>query len=236
VSPRAIARRSSYFDDDEPLPEARETGWWQQMGRPRVPIASMSPTLRRAFRLPRTVPPTDDEFYRHQPFSQRAGLFPERAASRAPANDENWNAGLAPCCGDGRPIPIPPHRPEASRFRDSASAANSSPALGGEAPRREAPSEIRRGEPIRWPAANPCRLQPRGQVLILRAHAMPPRQGSQGPRSVWSSRSGQASRTADTNDEPSSGRPFLSPGRSAPPGPDPKQQRVSPATKQLPAF
>jgi len=218
------ARRSSYFDDDEPLPERDRMGGSEWAGGPDR-LDEPQP-LRRRIRSRETVPPDDDEFYRPSRSPERTAI-PERAASRRSRNDEDWNAEPAPAAG-GRPDPYPPS-PRASRFRDSASAANSKPSFGERRRDREAPSEIRRGSrPVASSESMP-RSSRRGPGAAPSGSAMPASPGvPQGtPIRGGASRSGSVTDADYKPMSPSSAGRSSAPGRSAPPVPDPAAARSS---------
>jgi len=189
------ARRSSYFDDDEPLPERDRMGGSEWAGGPDR-LDEPQP-LRRRIRSRETVPPDDDEFYRPSRSPERTAI-PERAASRRSRNDEDWNAEPAPAAV-ADPIPTP-HRPERPASGTPPLRPTPSPALARGAATVRRPARFGAGA-VRWPAANPCPAPAaEAPVLLLRALPCPPRQVfPRALRSVVEPAEAAASRTLTTN-------------------------------------
>ncbi len=129
------ARRSSYFDDDEPMPAPgpyRPRMGGRAWGEADVDRFDEPQPLRR--RIPsREDEGDEDDFYRARRPSSRAAI-PERAASRRPAQDE-WAPQSSPAA------------PDRSRYSASASSSASRPASDFGARRRDRDngSEPRRG-------------------------------------------------------------------------------------------
>jgi hypothetical protein len=130
------ARRSSYFDDDEPLPAkprmGGRAGWDDDADRFEEPQP-----LRRRIRSPLNEEAEDDaSFYRPRRESARPAI-PERAASRRPPTDSNWDAAE----------PSPRREPESygSRSVAASSAAASGAAFGSRRRERDSGVEPRRG-------------------------------------------------------------------------------------------
>jgi hypothetical protein len=133
------ARRSSYFDDDEPLPERGRMGgndWAGETDRLDEPQP-----LRRRIRSRETAPPEDDAFYRPRRPARTA--IPERAASRFSADSGDWNDEVAAGPGE-RPDSNPPVAPR-SRFSAGGSPSAGSSAFGDRRRDREGSPETRRG-------------------------------------------------------------------------------------------
>jgi hypothetical protein len=130
------ARRSAYFDDEEPMPQAppyrpRVGGRsWEEAGPDRFDEPQ---PLRR--RIPSRGPEEDEEdFYRPRRTSRPA--IPERAASRRPADDRGgapagWEAGE--------------RKASASARRYTAGRASTSAEFGARRRDRDSQPEVRRG-------------------------------------------------------------------------------------------
>ncbi|MCX5940174.1 MAG: Ycf66 family protein [Cyanobium sp. LacPavin_0818_WC50_MAG_67_9] len=128
------ARRSSYFDDDEPMPAPgpyRPRMGGRAWGEGDVDRFDEPQPLRR--RIPSREEEGDDDFYRARRPSSRAAI-PERAASRRPAEDD-WAPQAAPAT------------PDRSRYSPSGSSPSSRPApdFGARRRDRDSGSEPRRG-------------------------------------------------------------------------------------------
>ncbi|MCP9826615.1 Ycf66 family protein [Synechococcus sp. EJ6-Ellesmere] len=135
------ARRSSYFDDDEPLPArprvGGRAGWDDDVERFEEPQP-----LRRRIRSPLSEEAEDEpNFYRPRREATRPAI-PERAASRRSTTENSWEA----------PEPSPRREPESYGSRrpaDSrtaaASAAASGPTFGSRRRERDSGVEPRRG-------------------------------------------------------------------------------------------
>ena len=136
------ARRSSYFDDDEPMPTpgpARARVGGRTWGEADVDRFDEPQPLRR--RIPSREDENEDEdFYRARRPNRTA--IPERAASRRPAQAD-WAS--------------PSQEPEPSRFSGSArSAARPAADFGSRRRERDATPEPRRGSrPTAAPEAMP---------------------------------------------------------------------------------
>lgn len=135
------ARRSSYFDDDEPLPArprvGGRAGWDDDVERFEEPQP-----LRRRIRSPQAEEPEEDPgFYRPRRAARPA--IPERAASRRSRGDNTWEgsdpAAPRPDPGSysGRSVGAPGGR--------SATAPASGPAFGSRRRERDSSAEPRRG-------------------------------------------------------------------------------------------
>jgi hypothetical protein len=130
------ARRSAYFDEEEPMPDAppyrpRVGGRsWEEAGPDRFDEPQ---PLRR--RIPSRGPEEDEEdFYRPRRTSRAA--IPERAASRRPAEDRGsaptgWDSGEREAAGSAR--------------RYSAGRAAATPEFGARRRDRDSQPEVRRG-------------------------------------------------------------------------------------------
>lgn len=133
------ARRSSYFDDDEPIPAPgpnRPRMGGRTWGDSEVDRFDEPQPLRR--RIPsRGDEAEDDDFYRARRPSRAA--IPERAASRRSAPDD-WSAEAAPS-----ERPERPERPDRNRFSPSASATRPASDFGARRRDRDAATEPRRG-------------------------------------------------------------------------------------------
>jgi hypothetical protein len=131
------ARRSSFFDDDEPLPERGRMGgsdWAADADRLDEPQP-----LRRRIRSRETELPPEDDFYR--PRRPVRTAIPEQAASRRRGNPDDWND--EPVAAGPRPDPFPPASP---RSRFSAGGTSPSATAFGERRRdRDGATEVRRG-------------------------------------------------------------------------------------------
>ncbi|CAK6700878.1 hypothetical protein BBFGKLBO_02962 [Synechococcus sp. CBW1107] len=135
------ARRSSYFDDDEPMPARPRVGgrpgWDDDMERFEEPQP-----LRRRIRSPLNEEADDEpSFYRPRREAARPAI-PERAASRRPAGDSSWDA----------PETSPRREPDAYSTRRAgisstapSSTAPSGPAFGSRRRERDSGIEPRRG-------------------------------------------------------------------------------------------
>jgi len=135
------ARRSSFFDDDEPLPERGRMGggdWAADPDRLDEPQP-----LRRRIRSRETEPPQaqDEDFYRPRRPPARTAI-PERAASRRPADRGDWTDEPVTATGP-RPDPFPPASPR-SRFSAGASSPSAN-AFGDRRRDRDGTAEPRRG-------------------------------------------------------------------------------------------
>ena len=130
------ARRSSYFDDDEPMPAPgpyRPRMGGRTWGESEVDRFDEPQALRR--RIPsREDESDDDDFYRARRPSRAA--IPERAASRRPAQDD-W----AP----QSPASERPERPDRSRYSASGSATRPATDFGARRRERDGATEPRRG-------------------------------------------------------------------------------------------
>ncbi|WP_094556329.1 Ycf66 family protein [Synechococcus sp. 1G10] len=130
------ARRSSYFDDDEPLPAkprmGGRAGWDDDTDRFEEPQP-----LRRRIRSPLTEELEDDaSFYRPRREAARPAI-PERAASRRPPTDSSWDAD--------EPSPRRESESYGSRSVAPSSAAASGAAFGSRRRERDSGVEPRRG-------------------------------------------------------------------------------------------
>jgi len=130
------ARRSSYFDDEEPAPFRPRGGLGGGRAWEDEPDRFDEPTpLRRRFRSREDGP--EDDFYRPRRAASRAAI-PERAVSRRPA-EEDWDSPRV-----GRPEPpAREERPSPSRY--SAGAATPAQDFGSRRRDRDAGPEPRRG-------------------------------------------------------------------------------------------
>lgn len=132
------ARRSSYFDDDEPVPAGPY--------RPRMGGSAWGDRDVDRFDEPqplrRRIPARDeeDDFYRPRRSSSRAAI-PERAASRRDRGDEDWSTSQS---GPG-PAAGPESDPMAARGRYSAGASRPQPEFGARRRERDSGPEPRRG-------------------------------------------------------------------------------------------
>ena len=144
------ARRSSFFDDDEPLPERGRMGgsdWASEVDRLDEPQP-----LRRRIRSRETELPPEDDFYRPRRPARTA--IPEQAASRRRPDRGDWSDDVV--AAGPRPDPIPPPSP---RSRFSAGGSGSAATAFGERRRdRDGGGEIRRGS---RPVASERRSSPR---------------------------------------------------------------------------
>jgi hypothetical protein len=124
------ARRSSFFDDDEPVPGPRGRmggGDWP----PEADRFDEPQPLRRRIRS-RESEPDDEEFYRPRRAARPA--IPERAASRGPRDDDEWDR--------------PSRRPgsDGAGYGTARTAPSSAgPAFGSRRRERDSGSEPRRG-------------------------------------------------------------------------------------------
>lgn len=135
------ARRSSYFDDDEPLPArprvGGRAGWDDDVERFEEPQP-----LRRRIRSPLSEEAEDDpSFYRPRREATRPAI-PERAASRRSTTEDNWEAPEASPRRD--PESYASRRPADAR-KPAASAAAPGPAFGSRRRERDSGVEPRRG-------------------------------------------------------------------------------------------
>ena len=130
------ARRSSYFDDDEPVPTPgpyRPRMGGRTWGEGEVDRFDEPQPLRR--RIPSREDESDeDDFYRARRPSRAA--IPERAASRRPAQDD-W----AP----QTPASESPERPDRSRYSASGSTTRPPADFGARRRERDGAAEPRRG-------------------------------------------------------------------------------------------
>lgn len=130
------ARRSSYFDDDEPVPAPgpyRPRMGGRAWGDSEVDRFDEPQPLRR--RIPsRDEERDDDDFYRARRPSRAA--IPERAASRRPAQ-EDWTP--QPAAGER------PERPDRSRYSASSSTTRPAADFGARRRDRDGAAEPRRG-------------------------------------------------------------------------------------------
>ncbi|MFM8276959.1 MAG: Ycf66 family protein [Cyanobium sp.] len=137
------ARRSSYFDDDEPLPPRSRGGLGPSPDWDAEPDRFDEPTpVSRRFR---GYEEREDDFYRPRRSSRAA--IPERAASRRD-DQEDWDSPRRSgrsSAREGSPAPGGPEsgRPEPSRY--AASAARSTPEFGSRRLERDSGAEPRRG-------------------------------------------------------------------------------------------
>ncbi|MCT0218539.1 hypothetical protein KQ304_05905 [Synechococcus sp. CS-1329] len=141
------ARRSSYFDDDEPLPArprvGGRTGWDDDVERFEEPQP-----LRRRIRSPLSEEPEEDpSFYRPRREAARPAI-PERAASRRSGPEDSWRAQ-----DESSPRPEPEtyasrgamaSGPSSASY-SSAGAPASGPAFGSRRRERDSGVEPRRG-------------------------------------------------------------------------------------------
>jgi hypothetical protein len=130
------ARRSSYFDDDEPMPAPgpnRPRMGGRAWGDSEVDRFDEPQPLRR--RIPSREDEADeDDFYRARRPSRAA--IPERAASRRPAQDD-WTAQT--------PASDIPERPDRSRYSAAGSTTRPAADFGARRRERDSASEPRRG-------------------------------------------------------------------------------------------
>ncbi|MCP9850900.1 Ycf66 family protein [Cyanobium sp. Morenito 9A2] len=119
------ARRSSYFDDEEPGPRPRVGGGRDQWGTDNDRFDEPEP-LRRRIRS-RGEELTDDHDDLYRPRRPARTAIPERAASRGARPADEWDSPSSP---GGRPSPRsePSYDPRAGRY--GAPADNSPPAAG----------------------------------------------------------------------------------------------------------
>jgi len=157
------ARRSSYFDDDEPMPEPgpyrpRMGGRaWGEASTDR--FDEPEPLRRRIPSRGESDAPDEEDFYRAPRPSSRAAI-PERAASRRPPQ-EDWapqsssrpsiDFGARRRDRDGAVEPRRGSRPTAASEampRSSRRPAPTAPASASEAPRASQPAGVPQGSPI----------------------------------------------------------------------------------------
>ncbi|MCT0231686.1 hypothetical protein KQ306_12615 [Synechococcus sp. CS-1324] len=219
------ARRSSYFDDDEPLPERGRMGgndWAGETDRLDEPQP-----LRRRIRSRETVPPEDDDFYRPRQPARTA--IPERAASRRPVDPGDWNDDPATASAP-RPGSSPAATPR-SRFSAGGSSSPSSTAFGDRRRDRDGAPDTRRSS---RPAASPDSLprssrrpsdptEPPGRSGV--PQGTPIRSGSS-TSSRLDGRSGQDASSVVSDADYAPIRP-ASPGRAASPGQAPSTAQAS---------
>jgi len=125
------ARRSSYFDDEEPAPFRPRDGADYDSGYDR--FAEPEPVRRRI----RSREETDDDLYRPRRVSRAA--IPERAASRSSEPADDWDAPRR----EPQQRPDRPERSEPSRYGSAAS--RPAPDFGARRRAREEGPEPRRG-------------------------------------------------------------------------------------------
>ncbi len=135
------ARRSSYFDDDEPMPSRPRVGgrpgWDDDVERFEEPQP-----LRRRIRSPINEEADDEPgFYRPRREAARPAI-PERAASRRPATDSDWDTPET--SPRGEPDAYSSRRAGVSSTAPS-STAPSGPAFGSRRRERDSGIEPRRG-------------------------------------------------------------------------------------------
>ena len=131
------ARRSSYFDDEEPGPKPRMGGGRDQWGTDNDRFDEPQP-LRRRIRSRGEEFPEDEDLYRPRRPARTA--IPERAASRGPAPSEDWDTPIEPSPRSSRPATDVEPRP--GRYSAGGSAAAPASSFGT---RRRDRDEPRRG-------------------------------------------------------------------------------------------
>ena len=170
------ARRSAYFDDEEPAPFRPRGGLGG--GRPWEdgPDRLDEPTpLRRRFRSPEEEP--EEDFYRPRRSSRAA--IPERAVSRR-TSEERWDEDRSERSRSGpeRPGPAPSDRPGPSRF--SAGGASQSAEFGSRRRDRDSGPEPRQGS---RPASASAEAFPRSSRRPSSGPGVADRAGSPGSTS-----------------------------------------------------
>jgi hypothetical protein len=135
------ARRSSFFDDDEPLPPPARGRMGGGDWNPDVDRLEEPQPLRRRIRS-REAEPEDDDFYRPRRTARPA--IPERAASRRPADTDDWDPAPRSPRVDDRPAAVDPGFRAGSSPRSTA-APSSGPAFGARRRDRDVAAEPRRG-------------------------------------------------------------------------------------------
>ena len=132
------ARRSSYFDDEEPLPSRGRGGLGPGRDWEAEPDRFDEPTsVSRRFR---GYDEPEDDFYRPRRTSRAA--IPERAASRRD-DSEDWESPRRGGRSSAREAGAATGGPEPNRY--GASTTRSTPEFGSRRQEREAGPELRRG-------------------------------------------------------------------------------------------
>jgi hypothetical protein len=135
------ARRSSFFDDDEPLPPPARGRMGGGDWNPDVERLEEPQPLRRRIRS-RETEPEEDDFYRPQRTARTA--IPERAASRRPADADDWDSSPRSPRADDRPAAVDPGF-RAGPSPRAAAAPSSGPAFGSRRRDPDVTAEPRRG-------------------------------------------------------------------------------------------
>ena len=135
------ARRSSFFDDDEPLPPPARGRMGGGDWNPDVERLEEPQPLRRRIRS-RETEPEEDDFYRPRRTARTA--IPERAASRRPADADDWDSSPRSPRADDRPAAVDPGFRAGPSPRATA-APSSGPAFGSRRRDPDVTAEPRRG-------------------------------------------------------------------------------------------
>ena len=188
------ARRSSYFDDDEPTPAPgpyRPRMGGRAWGEAEVDRFDEPQPLRRRIPTREEEGEPEEDFYRARRPSSRAAI-PERAASRRPAQDD-WAS---------QPTPTAPDR---GRYSPTGSASRPPSDFGARRRDRDSSSEPRRGSrPVAASEGMPrSSRRPTAGEQPPAAASMPPQRSTAGvPQGAPISNRGKASDISDADFTP----------------------------------